>query len=120
MLCEQVIINLHTKRPSPINNFTGMAVDGFPSEPKRLSVFAMLTDAEGNGSASIEVSRLDTGEIILTEYYPVRFPSRLTVVNLHIRTNVMSFPEPGLFEFALFVDNELIEMRTLTVYERPL
>ncbi len=42
-LCDQVIIDDRTKKPSLIGIFTGIAVDDFPSDPQRFSAWAWLT-----------------------------------------------------------------------------
>jgi hypothetical protein len=53
MLCEQVIFDYRSRSPSPINIFTGLAVERFPSEPQRLSAFAVLSGGFGHGTIEI-------------------------------------------------------------------
>jgi hypothetical protein len=72
ILCEQVIVDQQTNNPSPINIFTGRAVDKFPSEPQRFSVFGALTDSKG--TARITLYPLGYGRPGLFAALPDRFP----------------------------------------------
>jgi hypothetical protein len=93
-----------------------MIVDGFPSEPQRLSVFAALTDADRDGVLELQVVRLDTEEQIYAQRFPISFPDRSRVVNLHVRARRIRFPAAGDYEFAIFVDGEFVAHRRLRVY----
>lgn len=116
-LCEQVIVDRHTGSPSPINVFTGMAVERFPSEPRRLSVFAALTDGLGSGTMAFMGNRLDTGDRFFARQYPIHFPDRGVVVNIHLRIRELLFPVAGWYEFQLLVDGDLVGQRKLKVYQ---
>ena len=116
ILCEQVIVDQPSQNPAPINIFTGMAVDEFPSLPQRLSVFAALTVSRGSGRLKLQCFRLDTGELFYSQQYPIEFPDRATVVNVHVRVRSIRFPVAGVYEFVLLVDDHLIAQRRLRVY----
>jgi hypothetical protein len=116
LLCEQVIVDQHSRNPSPINIFTGLAVERFPSDPQRFSVFAALTDTQGDGRLELRGIRLDTGDQVYAQQYPVHFPERATVVNVNIRVRTIRFPVAGVYEFQLLVDGSLVAQRRLRVY----
>jgi hypothetical protein len=115
IVCEQVIVDQHTRNPSPISIFTGLAVESFPSPPQRCSVFASLTNGRGDATLRLVVTRLDTGETIYEQRFPIRFPDPLLVVNVNIRVRGVRFPVPGHYEFALHVDSDPVAHRTLRV-----
>jgi hypothetical protein len=116
ILCEQVIVDQHSRNPSPINIFTGREVDQFPSDPQRFSVFAALTDSQGQGRLELRAIRLDTGDQFYSQGYPIQFPDRTMVVNVNIRIRNLRFPVPGVYEFLLLVDGSLVAQRRLRVY----
>jgi hypothetical protein len=116
LLCEQVIVDQLSRNPSPINIFTGLAVERFPSDPQRFSVFAALTDSLGDGRLELRTSRLDTGDQFYAQQYPLHFPDRATVINVNIRIRNIRFPVPGVYEFLLLVDGSPIAQRKLRVY----
>jgi len=115
VVCEQVIVDHQTRNPSPISIFTGLAVETFPSPAQRCSVFASLTNGRGDGVVRLVVTRLDTGETIYEQRFPIRFPDPLLVVNLNIRVRSIRFPVPGRYEFLLYVDVDPVAQRTLRV-----
>jgi hypothetical protein len=117
-LCEQVIVDHQTRNPSPINIFTGRAVDGFPSDPQRFSVFAALTDAEGSGTLELVGVRLDSGMRFYGQQHPIQFPDRGTVVNVNVRIRNLRFPAPGWYDLLLLVDGDLVAQRRLRVYRQ--
>jgi hypothetical protein len=116
LLCEQVIVDQHSRNPSPINIFTGLAVEQFPSDAQRFSVFAALTDTQGDGRLELRAIRLDTGDQFYAQQYPLHFPERATVVNVNIRVRTIRFPVSGVYEFQLLVDGSLVAQRKLRVY----
>ncbi len=118
ILCEQVIVDLHTKNPSPINIFSGLVVDDFPTEGKTCSVFGALTNGRGSATIRLVVTRLDNGEVIYEQEYPIQFPDPLVVVNAHLRIRTIRFPVEGHYEFVLYVDSDPIAQRTLRVRRR--
>jgi hypothetical protein len=117
ILCEQVIVDSRTKNPSPINIFTGLAVEQFPSDPQRFSIFAALNDGYGDGTMELVGIRLDTGDQFYAQRHPISFPDRWVVVNVNIRVRRLRFPVPGRYEFMLLIDSELIAQRKLRVYQ---
>jgi hypothetical protein len=118
-LCERVLVDKESGNPSPIGIFTGLAVDQFPSDPQRFSVFSALTDGAGNGNLELAAVRLDTGEQFYSQKHPVHFPDRGIVVNIHVRVRKIVFPSPGWFEMLLLIDNDLIAQRKVRVYQAP-
>jgi hypothetical protein len=82
MLCDQVIVDKDTSKPSPLGIFTGLAVDDF-DEPQRFSAFAALTNGRGQGQLELVVFRLDNGDQIYRQSYSISFPDPLAVVNVN-------------------------------------
>jgi hypothetical protein len=121
MLCGQTIIDKDTGSPSAIGIFTGLAVERFPSDPQRFSVFGVLTDAQGSGRLRLAVFRLDQHwlrqEEIYAGQYPIRFPDRFAVVNVNLRLRQIRFPAAGTYEFVLFVDADEVAHRRTRVYQ---
>lgn len=116
ILCEHVIVDQQSQNPSPINIFTGLAVDQFPSGPQKFSVFVALADSQGIGRLELRGIRLDTGNQFYSQTYPIHFPDRATVVNVNIRLRNIRFPVAGIYELLLLVDGNLIAQRRLRVY----
>jgi hypothetical protein len=123
MLCDRVIVDKDTNSPSAIGIFTGLAVDGFPSDPQRFSMLAVLTDAQGQGQGQVAVYRLDEQwlrqEVIYATEHPLRFPDRFAVINFNLRVRTIRFPVPASYEFVLFIDGDEVAHRRIRVYQAP-
>jgi hypothetical protein len=102
-LCDQVMFERDTQKPSLIGCFTGLAVRRFPSAPK-FDVFSALTDGVGRGKVDLVVTRLNTEEQIYVRSVQVQFPDPLRIIRLRFRIRDCSFPEPGWYHFALSVE----------------
>ena len=102
---------------SLIGCFIEIEFDGFPAFADPFSVFSTLTDGLGNVLIRLVVAQPDKNEIVYEREVAVDFPDKLTEVNLHFRVPDCEFPEPGLYEFTLLVDNEWVPDRSLLVYQ---
>lgn len=117
-ICDQVIIDEHSKKPSLIGSFTGLAVDDFPSDAQRFSVCASLTGTSGNGRIEVRVVQLATGDEIYRQGGGLNLGDRTDIVNVFFRVRRIRFPAPGFYLIQLFVDDELVAeaQRRLRVY----
>ena len=106
----------HTKLRRAV--FTGLMVNAFPSEAQKFSVFAALSDGSGSSTMRLDIVRLDSGDLIFTQSYPIHFPERRTVVNVHLRLKGIRFPIHGVYAFDLLIDGTLLAQRKLRVYLR--
>lgn len=107
-----------TKKPSLIGIFTGLGVDGFPSDPQRFSVCATLTGSSGSGKMQIRVIQLATGIQVYEQGGTIALHDRTDLVNVFFRVRQIRFPMPGYYLFQLAVDDELVTeaQRRLRVY----
>jgi len=117
MLCDQVIVDKDTDKPSLVGVFTGLSVNDF-DEPQRFSAFVTLTNGRGNATLELVCNRLDTGEPIYRQKYAIVFPDPLAVVNVNIRIRAIVFPEPGWYDFEMWVNGEIVGRRRIRVYQR--
>jgi hypothetical protein len=117
-LCDYVIVEENTRKVSLIGCFTGMGLDEFPSMPQPFSVFSTLSDGLGNGRIRLVVGQPEKDEIVYEREGTVHFPDKVTEVYLHFRVRECEFPEPGLYQFTLLVDNEWVAQRPIRVYRK--
>ena len=115
-LCDYVIVEARTGKVSLIGTFKGIAAHQFPAGPQPFCVFAVLTDAVGDATIEIVISRLDTGEAIFENRTWLKFPDKLTEVEFFARLRQCSFPVAGTYQVTLLVDGEWVAQRRLQVY----
>src|SRR5438132_657334 len=59
LVCEQLIVEERTHNITLVNCFTKLKAEHFPSEPRRLAVFAALVDGLGEVALELVIERLD-------------------------------------------------------------
>lgn len=116
MLCDQVIFEIGTQKPSLVGVFTGLACHAFPSTPRPFDVFAALTDGQGEGEFKLVVTNLGNDALIAEQTVSLSFSDPLTVVNFRFRFRTLSFPEAGTYMFELNCEDETICHRRIRVY----
>jgi hypothetical protein len=114
-VCELVIEDAHTHNLTLVSMFTDRICERFPSDPVSFSVFCPLTDGNGRGTMMVEVSRFWTTRHAVRRRYPIEFPRRQSLVNVHIRLNNVRFPEPGLYNVSVAIDGELVAQKSINV-----
>jgi hypothetical protein len=109
-LCEGVVFDSLTGRPSLINVFSTRRFAEFPTEPVSFSVFSRLTDGRGRGTMRLELWRLD--EESWEEVYRVEgdivFRDPLEILNVAIPLSEVSFPAPASYQFVLSIDDQAV------------
>lgn len=76
-----------------------------------------MTDGFGPFTIRLEISRLDTGELIFHRVIPMVFADRLRATDFACRINEFVFPAPGSYEINLMANQESLGMTTLIVKE---
>ncbi|MBW3538840.1 MAG: hypothetical protein KY476_01080 [Planctomycetes bacterium] len=120
-VCDQIILDRDTQKPSLIGVFTGLSVNDFPSDPQRFSVAAFLTGGVGAATIAVRAVRLASGEQIYRQEGEVSFRDQTDIVNVLFRVRSIRFPEPGFYLFQLLVNDEPVPaaQRRLRVYRSP-
>jgi hypothetical protein len=115
MLCDQVIVERETGKPTLVGVFTALACSQFPSTPRPFDVFAALTDGQGHVALDLVVSEIETEEQLSAQSLEQDFPDPLQVVNVRFRFRALSFPAAGNYLFELLAEGESICHRRLVV-----
>lgn len=118
-LANEIIVDRNTQKPSIIGAFIGLAVDEFPSNPQRFSVFSVLTHGTGSGTIELRAFSVRTNQQIYSQRGTIYFPEISDVVNATFRVKSITFPHPGYYVFRLFIDDVPVPQATcrLRVYE---
>ncbi len=118
ILCDQVVFEQGTQKPYLLGVLSGKSFESFPTGPQQFDVFAPLRDGLGSGKMTLRVVRLAAvNEEIFSQTWAVDFPDPLCVINLRFRFRYLKFNAPGIYLFALVVENEEIATRRLRVFQ---
>jgi hypothetical protein len=115
MLCDHVVFEHGTLKPTLVGIFTTLASEPFPSVPRPIDVFAALTDGLGRMVLDLVVTRLEDDQQISAQSVEQEFRDPLQVVNVCFRFRSLSFPAPGQYLFQLLAEGEPVCHRRLRV-----
>ena len=76
MVCEAVITDLNTRNTSVINRFTTLKLKEFPTPPRKVAVFAALSNATGRIPLRVRIDPLSGDESIYRFDAVIDFPAR--------------------------------------------
>jgi len=116
VLCEQVIVAETTRYLTPVNCFSRLKREHFPSV-ESFFVVAWLTDGLGDLKFEVVVKHLDTDDEVARIERQLQLVDRLTDYRFTARIRDCLFPVAGYYEVLLIADGELVAHRRLVVVE---
>jgi hypothetical protein len=116
VICELVIVEQGSGRVSKINSINDLSAGGFPYDPGRFCVYAVLTGSVGKGDVMLQVTHLPTDQEVYAWMDRIEFVDRFEEVQVLVEPSAFAYPQPGEYLFALYVDADLIASRRVHVY----
>lgn len=114
IICDQIIREEGTKKISLLGLFNRIHAKSFPCYHSKLHIYIALTDFEGQAECELKFSESSGNEIIKLAG-PIKFPDRLTVVEMEFCMNNLPIPKPGIYHFDFMINTEIIGHRKFKV-----
>lgn len=114
IICDLVIIDRITDKPSIIGAFETISAPKYPARHPRLVFFCQLTN--GHGKAGITVKLVDVQEEDKTLFEGTieqEFKDVRQVANLTLDIGGMVFPHPGEYRFQIYAGTEFLGERRI-------
>ncbi len=114
IICDLVIIDRITDKPSIIGAFETISAPKYPARHPRLAFFCQLTN--GHGKAGITVKLVDVQEEDKTLFEGTieqKFRDVREVANLTFDIGGMVFPRPGEYRFQIYAGTEFLGERRI-------
>ena len=109
LLCDQIIVDEQSKKKTLVGIFDVIYAKGFPAQHPSLSVYARLTDAEGQYSFRMDYVQVKNDQLIGKGEVPsITITDRLKVQELVMQFPPIAIPEPGEYEFRLWANDRYI------------
>lgn len=118
LICEQVIVEEHTRNVTLVNAFARRVVKRFPSDPFPFVVFTVLNDGIGKIRLDLRIQRLDTLEDVFVRSVSIHLADPLKEYRCLFRVEDCIFPLAGSYELALLADKEIIAQRRLHMTQK--
>jgi hypothetical protein len=117
LVCDHVIHDASTNKKSLIGVFHDLAATRFPAVHPTLWLYANLSDAHGR--YQFEFRLLDASRNAVlgsgTPPHAIGIPDPLRPTELSAQLRNVAFPSPGLYEFQLIVNGELVATKAIRV-----
>jgi hypothetical protein len=108
LLCEAVRSQEGTEHVTLVNCFSGLTAPSFPCANRAFNVVAFLSDGYGDLRARVQITHLDRERTIYVREHGLTTPDRLREVRYSFQVTGCVFPEAGVYEVELFIQQELI------------
>jgi hypothetical protein len=116
LVCDHVIHEKETNKKSLIGIFHHIHAERFPCRHGSLSIYANITEAQGEYTFQLRlVSLKDEKQIGTGTTPPLKIPDRLQTAELDLKLRNIVFPEPGKYEFRLVANDEQIAQKIVSV-----
>jgi hypothetical protein len=114
-ICQQLIVEERTRNITLVNCFMTLNCEGFPSRPRSLTLYVVLTDGLGDIPVELVVSRLDTFIEVYRQAQSITLTDRLEERGVLFRLIDCTFPRAGRYHFSILAAGEPVAQRVLTV-----
>lgn len=109
LLCDQVISDEATKKKTLVGVFDRIWVSKFPTEHKPVALYARLYDAEGEYDVRVEYVKLSDESVLARANGKLQVRDRRKPVEFALALSSIPIPEPGEYEFRLWIGNRYIQ-----------
>ncbi len=115
VICDQVIREQGTKKPSLIGLFANINSTTFPCIHPQLYVYITVVGGRGKQVGKLRFVRDDPSTPIMQAQGDVQFPNPVATVDMEFCLKKLRFEKAGLFHFEFWLDDDIIGQRSLSV-----
>lgn len=117
LLCDLTIREHGSGKISLIGVFENISASRFPVVHRTLSVYAKLTDAEGEYTIRLELIRLDDSHVVAHGTLKATFADRMSPGELIFNLENLALERPGRYEFRMYAEDRFVAGKTFTVIQ---
>ena len=114
VICDQIIREEGTKKLSLVGLFNRIQAKKFPCVHSKLHVYLAITDYIGETNCELIFSDSDGREIVKLAG-PIKFPDRLSVIEMNFGMNNIPLPQSGMYHFDFKINGILLGHRKFKV-----
>ena len=111
IICEGVVEDAQSRNKCILNTFNNIWAARFPVAHDRLTVFASLTNGQGEMPLEVRFVQERKPEPLLVLTGAIRFPGPQEIVDLTVNLRQIPIPEPGPYVVQLWMNQKLIGER---------
>jgi hypothetical protein len=115
LLCDLTVREEGTGKYTLVGIFENINARAFPYRHGSLSVYAKITDAQGDYSIGLQFVRLEDLQVIGEGNLSATIPDRNAVSELVFQLGGLAFERPGRYEFRLLANGRAVGIKTFNV-----
>ena len=115
IVCDQIIQDSPSGKRSLVGIFNSLKAADFPATTKHLSIYASLTNINGNVPMELRCLNETHDEPIIAVPFNGSIDNPNNVLDVAFDFDEFSFPKPGLYCFEIRADEEIILSSRLNV-----
>ena len=116
LICDQVIHDAQSGKKTLVGVFHELRAEQFPAVHPVLWIYANLTDARGKYAFEIRFFDVERNTVLGQGTPPeIRIPGPLQTTELSAQLRNIALPGPGIYEFQLLVNGDLIATKAIRV-----
>ncbi|MBE9512455.1 MAG: hypothetical protein IMY77_00105 [Chloroflexi bacterium] len=109
LLCDSVVVDERSKKKTLVGVFDNINAVSFPTTYRPITLYARLTDAEGQYSFRLDYVQVKTDQLLAKAEIPsLNIPDRLSAYEIMLEPPPIVIPEPGEYEFRLWANDRYI------------
>jgi len=119
LICDQVITDEATKKKTIIGVFDRIWVAKFPTNHHPIAVYARFFDAEGTFDVRVQYVKVDNESVLAEANMTMNVPQRHTAAEFAIAFPPVPIPEPGDYEFRLWINHRYVQKVGFAALQNP-
>lgn len=117
LVCDQVITDEATKKKTLVGVFDHIMVKQFPARHGPVALYARMFDSEGVHDCKVDYLKVDSQQVLGNATGQIHVKSRNRSFEFSINLPAIDLPDPGDYEFRLYMDDHLMQRTKLTAVE---
>jgi hypothetical protein len=119
LICDQVISDEATKKKTLVGIFDRIWVAQFPTNHHPIAVYARFYDAEGTFEVRVEYVKVKSETVMAEAKMTMNVPQRKAAGEFSIAFPPIPIPEPGDYEFRLWINDRYVQKVGFTALQTP-
>ncbi len=119
LICDQVITDETTKKKTVVGIFDRIWVGKFPTIHHPIAVYVRFFDAEGTFEVKVQYVRVTDENVLAEAKMTMNVPQRKAVGEFSIAFPPIPIPEPGEYEFRLWLNNRYVQKVGFAALQNP-
>jgi uncharacterized protein DUF6941 len=119
LICDQTLQEGATGKNSLVGIFENIAAHQFPAGCGFLTVYAKLTDAQGDYRIRLELIHLSDLTVIGQGQFRASIGDRMVPAELVFQIGGLVFQKPGQYEFRLYANDRWVGSKSLRLVQAP-